>query len=149
MMPATAQPAMGVAVAVGWLVAIAVGLEESAGVAVDDAFGVAEADPRGVAVSPAVGVAVVSDVAVADDDGVVDGVGDDEAEGVRVGVAVRVGVGAVDVGPGRVIVTVCCATLFVSESSVMRSNGSIVTRSVYVPDGTPVMSRYWQPRFAP
>src|SRR4029077_2935278 len=46
-------------------------------------------------------------------------------------------------------VTASVATLFVSLSSGIRPNGSTVTRSVYLPPGTPVTSRYWQPRSKP
>ncbi len=62
---------------------------------------------------------------------------------------VAVGPVGTALGVGRVIATATSATLFVSESSAMRWKGSIVTRSVYVPDGTPVMSRYWHPSCAP
>ena len=46
---------------------------------------------------------------------------------------------------GGVMTTGTVATLFASESSPTRPNGSRVTRSVYVPGGTSVTSRYWQP----
>jgi hypothetical protein len=96
----------------------------------------------GETVAVAVVEAVTVTVVVADGVGVRgegDGVGalgeavvvaEGVADGVRNGVAVRVGVPGVAVEPGRTIVTVCCATLLLSESSVMRSKGSIVTRSV-------------------
>jgi hypothetical protein len=68
--------------------------------------------------------------------------------GLVVEVVVETGlVVEVEVTLGRVTGTV--ATLFASLSSGMRAKGSMRTRSVYAPGGTPVTSRYWQPRLAP
>jgi len=91
-------------VVVGRVVPVGAGVAEV--VATAELAGVADGDPSGVMVGVGVRVAVRAGVAV------------------RIGVAVRCGV-----DPARVIVTDCWATLLLSESSLMRPNGSIVTRS--------------------